>query len=183
MRIVRISVVVLLATLTICVGLSSAAEAGGRNPLDAADIRTGGKADKHASEFWPGSYGGYWVTPVAFKGPFTFHFAFTRGQELWKQKLEEMFPLNRGRYVIERRSYTWTFLLRFQRQVSRDLQKIKQGELKAPGLRPWQVGSYPSPERDCLVLEKGPLEKSFRKWAKERYGDKVCLDQMFSGFD
>ena len=181
MKISRLFGVVLLATFAMSIGVSSLAEAKGRDPLDAADVRTGGKAGRHAEEFWSGLYGGYWVTPVAFEGPFTFHFAFTRGSDRWEEKLKELFPLNRGRYVIERRTFTWQFLLDFQRQVSRDLQKIRKGQLKAPGKRPWEVGSYPSPERDCLVLEKGPLEKSFRKWAKKRYGKKVCLDEMYSG--
>ena len=182
MRIGRYLGVVLMAILALGAGMAFAAsEKKGRDPLDAADVRTGGKADRHAQEFWGGTYGGYWVRPIATKGPFTFYFAFTKGHDRWQEKLD-LFPLNRGKYVIKRRTYTFEFLLDFQRQVNRDREKIRKGKLKAPGKNPWQIGSYPSPERDCLVLEKGPMEKSFRKWARNRYGDKVCLDEMYSGW-
>jgi hypothetical protein len=172
-----------LVILALFAGIAIASGENGRDPLDAADIRIAGGADRHAQEYWGGSYGGYWVKPMALKGPFTFHFAFTRGRSGWQEKLDRLFPLNRGTYVIKRRTYTFGFLLDLQRQVNRDRERIRKGELKAPGKKPWQIGSYPSPERDCLVLEKGPMEKSFRKWARNRYGDKVCLDQMFSGPD
>lgn len=178
---------VLLVSIVALLGLGTEAFAGNgsnqgqRDPLDAADIRTAGAANNFVAEHFPGTYGGYWVRPMARQGPFTFYFAWTRGLDTRLETLNDRFPLNRGTYVVRKNEHTWAYLLSLQRRVGQLLVRIRNGEVKAPGKDPAGISSYPEPERDCLMLLKGPLEKSAKKWWKHRFGDSICMKQAFVG--
>jgi len=173
--------IVAMAGLGASASASAAGDHGKRDPLDEQDVRTGGAAHNFVEEHFPGTYGGYWVRPIAMEGPFTFHFAWTAGMDKRLEMLNERFPLNRGKYVVVENDHSWRYLLKLQRRIGWLTQRIRRGEVKAPGVRPWQISSEPEPERDCVMLYKGPLEKKTKKWWKHRFGDSICMTEAYVG--